>query len=79
MYTYYYLLLSRIYIYMNTLPHARTHTHTLYHYMCTRIYVYTRIHMYTQLHIYYIIVLYVSEKERPVDYGRSAFLVSESM
>jgi len=69
MYTYYYLLLPRIYIhiYMNTLPHARTHTHTLYFYMCTRIYT----------HIYYIIVLYVSEKERPVDYGRSAFLMSE--
>lgn len=54
---------------MNTLPHARTHTYTIL------LYVYS--YIYTQLHIYYIIVLYVSEKERPVDYGRSAFLVSE--
>lgn len=53
---------------MNTLPHARTHTIAI----CVFVYIHT-------LHIYYIIVLYVSERERPVDYGRSALPVSESM
>lgn len=76
LYIYVYILLYyylRAYIYMNTLPHARTHTHTHYIAICVLVYI----HIYTQLHIYYIIVLYVSEKERPVDYGRSAFLMSE--
>lgn len=65
----------RTYIYMNTLPHARSHTYTHIHHITICVFVY----IYTQLHIYYIIVLYVSEKERPVDYGRSAFFVSEWM
>lgn len=69
----YYYLRAYIYIHMNALPHTRAHTHTHYIAICVLVYIYT------QLHIYYIIVLYVSEKERPVDYGRSAFLVSESM
>lgn len=73
MYTYYYLLFSHIYIYEHITTCALTyiHTHTPYYYICVFVYIYT------QLHIYYIIVLYVSEKERPVDYGRSAFFVSE--
>lgn len=82
LYIYVYILLSitsRIYIYMNTLPHARTHTHTLYIAICVLVYIYMFIYIYTHnnLHIYYIIVLYVSEKERPVDYGRSAFFSRE--
>lgn len=68
MYTYYYYYFLRVYIYMNTLPHARTHTIAI----CVLVYIHT-------LHIYYIIVLYVSERERPVDYGRSALPVSEWM
>lgn len=68
MYTYYYYYFLRVYIYMNTLPHARTHTIAI----CVFVYIHT-------LHIYYIIVLYVSERERPVDYGRSALPVSEWM
>lgn len=51
--------------------HIHTHTYTVLPYMCIRIY------LHTITHIFYIIVLYVSEKERPVDYGRSAFFVSE--
>ena len=73
MYTYYYLLLPRIYIciyiYEHIVTRAHTYTYTIF------LYVYS--YIFTQLHIYYIIVLYVSEKERPVDYGRSAFLMSE--
>jgi len=77
---------SRAYIYIRTHCHTRAHIHTplyislyVYPYIYIYIYIYIHIYIYTQLHIYYIIVLYVSEKERPVDYGRSAFLVSESM
>lgn len=58
-----------IYIYEHIATRAHTYTYTIF------LYVYS--YIYTQLHIYYIIVLYVSEKERPVDYGRSAFLMSE--
>lgn len=60
-----------IYIYEHIVTRAHTYTYTIF------LYVYS--YIFTQLHIYYIIVLYVSEKERPVDYGRSAFLMSEWM
>lgn len=70
LYTYY---LPRIYIYTHTNTHYATRrahtfiTHTLYTVYNCYIYVYSYIYMYTHqlhTHIYYIIVLYVSEKER---------------